>query len=118
MAAEHVAERSKQENPPALPDAEPVTRPLRLFARPEPVEAMAEVPEGPPVTFRWRRALYRIARVEGPERIAAEWWREDALTRDYFRVEDANGHRFWIYREGLYGSQTNSPRWYLHGVFA
>ena len=95
-----------------------IIRPLRLFARPEPVEAIAEVPDGPPVHFRWRRALYRIARAEGPERIAAEWWRADGPTRDYFRVEDSAGHRFWLYREGLYGRETVSPRWYLHGVFA
>ena len=68
--------------------------------------------------FRWRRVLYRIARAEGPERIAAEWWRDDELTRDYFRVEDAEGHRFWLFREGLYGRETTAPRWYLHGVFA
>jgi protein ImuB len=95
-----------------------LTRPLRLFTRPEPVEAIAEVPDGPPVHFRWRRALYRIARAEGPERIAAEWWRDDGLTRDYFRVEDSAGHRFWLYREGLYGRELITPRWFLHGVFA
>lgn len=97
----------------------PIDRPLRLFARPEPVEAVAEVPDGPPVRFRWRRAIYRIARAEGPERIAAEWWRDDDdLTRDYFRVEDLDGHRFWLFREGLYGRETAAPRWYLHGLFA
>ena len=68
--------------------------------------------------FRWRRAIYRVARAEGPERIASEWWREEALTRDYFRVEDAAGHRFWLYREGLYGREVTNPRWFLHGVFA
>jgi protein ImuB len=91
---------------------------LRLLARPEPVEAVAEVPDGPPVRFRWRRALYRVARAEGPERIASEWWRNDDLTRDYFRVEDISGYRFWLFREGLYGRETATPRWYLHGVFA
>lgn len=95
-----------------------IDRPLRLFARPEPVEAVAEVPDGPPVRFRWRRALYRVARAEGPERIAAEWWRGDDLTRDYFRVEDVSGYRFWLFREGLYGRESLAPRWYLHGVFA
>ena len=96
----------------------PIDRPLRLFARPEPVEATAAVPDGPPLHFRWRRALYRVARAEGPERIAPEWWRDaDALTRDYFRVEDSTGHRFWLFREGLYGRETTAPRWYLHGVF-
>jgi protein ImuB len=95
-----------------------IDRPLRLLARPEPVEATAAVPDGPPLHFRWRRALYRVARAEGPERIAPEWWRDaDALTRDYFRVEDATGHRFWLFREGLYGRETTAPRWYLHGVF-
>ena len=98
--------------------SELIARPLRLFARPEPVEAIAEIPDGPPARFRWRRTLYRVARAEGPERIAAEWWRDDDLTRDYFRVEDLTGHRFWLFREGLYGRETNTPRWYLHGVFA
>jgi protein ImuB len=96
-----------------------IDRPLRLLSRPEPVEAVAEVPDGPPVHFRWRKALYCIARAEGPERIATEWWRnDDDLTRDYFRVEDISGHRFWLFREGLYGRETVEPRWYLHGMFA
>jgi len=104
---------------PAL-SAEPIDRPLRLFAKPELVEAIAEVPDGPPLGFRWRRALYRVVRAEGPERIAAEWWRADTdnFTRDYFRVEDSAGHRFWLYREGLFGRETGTPRWYMHGVFA
>ena len=103
--------------PPCDP-SEAIDRPLRLFARPEPIEAIAGVPDGPPIHFRWRRALYRITRAEGPERIASEWWRDDEMSRDYFRVEDVSGHRFWLFREGLYGRETISPRWYLHGVFA
>ena len=97
-------------------------RPIRLFRHPEPLEVPAtEVPEGPPLHFRWRRALYRVARAEGPERIAPEWWREeaDAPVRDYFRVEDADGRRYWLYRQGLYGaSQKTVPRWFMHGLFA
>jgi protein ImuB len=95
-------------------------RPLRLFTHPEPVEAIAEVPEGPPITFRWRRALHRVSRAEGPERIEAEWWidGEAANPRDYFRIEDQGGRRFWLYREGLYGAGTLPPRWFMHGVFA
>lgn len=103
---------------PVPEPAETIDRPLRLFARPEAVEAVAEVPDGPPVRFRWRRVLYRVTRAEGPERIGSEWWRDDELTRDYFRVEDVAGHRFWLFREGLYGRETVAPRWYLHGVFA
>ncbi|MGO8711199.1 MAG: DNA polymerase Y family protein [Rhizomicrobium sp.] len=95
-------------------------RPLRLFAKPEPIEVVAEVPEGPPVRFRWRHALHAVALAEGPERIAMEWWRHQAAapTRDYFRVEDTEGRRFWLYRAGLYGRETDSPRWFVHGVFA
>lgn len=112
-------------DPPPLPLAEAavkaIERPLRLLAAPEPVEAVAaEVPDGPPATFRWRQATYRVVRVEGPERIAAEWWRlgTSALTRDYFRVEDLGGHRFWLFREGLYGQEAVHPGWFMHGVFA
>lgn len=103
---------------PEAIEEEPIDRPLRLFARPEPVETIAEIPEGPPLRFRWRRALYEVVRAEGPERIAAEWWREDGLTRDYYRVEDSAGHRFWLYRDGLYDRETAAPRWFLHGLFA
>jgi len=95
-----------------------LARPLRLLARPEPVEAVAEVPEGPPRLFRWRRVTHRVTRAEGPERIAPEWWRPgERRTRDYYRVEDAEGRRFWLYRDGLYLRDTEGPRWYLHGVF-
>ncbi|CCV04324.1 Protein imuB [Mesorhizobium metallidurans STM 2683] len=101
----------------------PRERPIRLFRSPEPIEVPAtEMPEGPPMNFRWRRALYRVARAEGPERIAPEWWRgqggEDAPTRDYFRIEDSDGRRYWLYRQGLYGASQASPRWFMHGVFA
>ena len=93
-------------------------RPLRLFVRPEPIEALAEVPDGPPLRFRWRRVLHDIAAIEGPERIAAPWWRRaGAPTRDYFRAEDSQGRRFWLYREGLWGRETAQARWFVHGVF-
>jgi protein ImuB len=126
----HIPERAAQSVPAmadiagsgAWPEREkgvPPLRPLRLFDPPEPVdETLSEVPDGPPVRFRWRRVMREVARVEGPERIAPEWWRRDdaSLTRDYFRVEDREGHRYWLYREGLYG--RDRPRWFLHGLFA
>ena len=94
-------------------------RPIRLFRQPEPVEVAAtEVPEGPPLHFRWRRVMHRVARSEGPERIAPEWWREDVPTRDYFKVEDAEGRRYWLYRQGLYETSQQAPRWFMHGIFA
>lgn len=94
-------------------------RPIHLFDPPHPVETLAEVPDGPPVRFRWRRVEHRVAFAEGPERIAPEWWRQsdDSLTRDYYRVEDETGRRFWLFREGLYGRDTGPPRWFLHGLF-
>jgi len=95
-------------------------RPIHLFERPEPIEATAEVPDGPPVNFRWRRVLHQVAHAEGPERIAMQWWRDDTgrpLTRDYFRVESREGVRVWLYREGFYNARAR-PHWFLHGVFA
>jgi len=92
-------------------------RPIRLFARPEPVEAVAELPDGPPVFFRWRKIGRRVRRAEGPERIAAEWWREaeDAPARDYYRIEDDSGRRYWLYRDGP--ATPEGARWFLHGLF-
>ncbi|MCW2309073.1 protein ImuB [Rhodobium gokarnense] len=95
----------------------PASRPIHLFDPPQPIETLAEVPDGPPLRFRWRRAMHDIARAEGPERIAAEWWRADGLTRDYYRVEDDSGRRYWVFREGLYGLEAERPRWFLHGIF-
>lgn len=100
-------------------------RPFRLLPRPEPIQVIAEVPEGPPKRFTWRRMTYRVVRAEGPERIAPEWWisaRTDR-PRDYYRVEDEDGRRFWLFREGLYrnvaGDDTEPlPSWHLHGLFS
>ncbi|WP_241490661.1 Y-family DNA polymerase [Sphingomonas sanguinis] len=100
---------------------EPPSRPIHLFDPPQPIESLAaETPDGPPARFRWRRKLHDVARAEGPERIAGEWWRRADMappTRDYYRVEDVRGRRFWIFRHGLY-SETERPRWYVHGLFA
>ncbi len=118
VQAKAVPERDATE--PATQDTLAPARPARLFARPERIEAIAEVPDGPPVRFRWRRVLHEVTAAEGPERIALEWWRDaagSALTRDYFRIETRAGMRVWLYREGLYGRETDAPRWFLHGLF-
>ncbi|HAH11572.1 MAG TPA: hypothetical protein DCL48_15870 [Alphaproteobacteria bacterium] len=99
----------------------PPERPLLMLPAAEPAEVIAEIPDGPPKRFRWRKTLYEAARAEGPERIAPQWWRHGTkgqATRDYYRVEDAQGRRFWLYREGLFGEQDTSPKWFVHGVFA
>lgn len=100
------------------PGARP--RPPLLLAPPEPVDVIAPLPEGPPQRMRWRGKLYALSHAEGPERIAAEWWRtrDAAPTRDYYMAEDGAGHRFWLYREGIPGRETALPRWFLHGMFA
>ena len=98
---------------------EPPLRPVQIFDPPQPIEAMAQVPDGPPLHFNWRRSKHIVARAEGPERIAPEWWRTShAHARDYYRVEDTLGGRFWLFRVGLYGGETGAPRWYIHGRFA
>jgi protein ImuB len=109
--------------PSLWPEPEPgegPRRPIRLFDPPQAIEALAEVPDGPPLRFRWRRVLHEVARAEGPERIAPEWWRVEpgTLARDYYRIEDAEGRRFWVFRQGFYGHSGQPPRWFLHGLFA
>ncbi|MFG1302229.1 DNA polymerase Y family protein [Xanthobacter sp. V3C-3] len=109
--------------PPAGPQpadlADLPPRPLTMFDPPQPIEAVAEVPDGPPLRFRWRRVLHEVVHAEGPERIAAEWWRQGqaAPTRDYYRVENRQGRRFWLFRVGLYDREPAPPRWFLHGLF-
>jgi protein ImuB len=131
---------------PTPPAGEPPLRPIHLFDPPQPIEVLGvEVPDGPPHRFRWRRTLHEVARFEGPERIAAEWWRrrptpvlipkagggedsgtelrfllgdEPERTRDYYRVEDKRGRRFWIFRHGFFAAEKPMPGWYLHGLFA
>ena len=103
-------------------------RPLLLLPQAEPTEVTALIPDGPPRRFRWRGATYDIIGAQGPERIADEWWRApyppaqageaNGLSRDYYLVEDNEGQRFWLYREGLYGREIATPRWFVHGLFA
>ncbi len=123
----HLPERAAQLVPAqraAPPSARPAPatppRPLCLFDPPQPIDTLAEVPDGAPLRFRWRQALHEVTRAEGPERIAPEWWRAppDSLPRDYYRLEDAAGRRFWVFREGLHGNAEAAPRWFLHGLFA
>jgi protein ImuB len=95
-------------------------RPPLVLPRAEPADVMALVPEGPPRRFRWRGVMRTVAHAQGPERIAGEWWRHRKAqpTRDYYLVEDDAGRRFWLFREGLYGRETASPCWFVHGLFA
>jgi protein ImuB len=98
----------------------PVIRPQRMLDRPEAIDVIYATPEGMPRRFIWRRAVHDIARVAGPERIAPEWWRQpsSARLRDYYRVEDSGGRRYWIYREGLIGDGRGGlPNWFIHGLF-
>lgn len=104
---------------------EPPLRPLSLFNPPQRVDVLAAIPDGPPRRFRWRGHFHEVVRQEGPERIAPEWWLKrrghdvnPGLTRDYYRVEDGEGRRFWLFRHGLYGVESSSPAWFLHGLFA
>ena len=126
----HVPELSVGRARPLAPSPETrpwdreTPRPTRLFRRPEPVEGViALTPDDPPTQFRWRGQLHRVRRAEGPERIGEEWWKGDIAdvsighVRDYYRVEDAEGARFWLFRAGLYGDPATPPKWWLHGLF-
>ncbi|WP_420562221.1 Y-family DNA polymerase [Thalassobaculum sp.] len=126
--AGHIPERASQLRPADLEAAEVLpsgsdgkSRPVRLLRPPEAADVLYAVPDGPPARLVWRRQTHRVVRSEGPERIAPEWWRERSTTRlrDYYRVEDAEGRRYWIYREGLPGDgRGGAPRWFVHGLDA
>ncbi len=100
--------------PGAWPQDRP--RPVMFLPRPAPIDVVAPVPDYPPMMFRYKGKMHRIRHAEGPERIEAEWWRQKSELRDYYRLEDEAGQRYWIYRLGHY-AQDNPSRWYLHGFF-
>lgn len=126
LEASHVPERAERwgdcpTNPDKTTGPPASERPIRLFATPEEIRVLYAVPEGPPAQFIWRRQTHRMARYEGPERIAPEWWKDRPGTRlrDYFKVEDHSGRRFWVYREGLHeDGRGGDPHWFIHGMFA
>ncbi len=153
--ASRIPERAAVRGPPLAPGpaasdfagTQPGERPFLLLSPPEPITVMAEVPDGPPLCFTWRRVSHAVVRAAGPERIAPEWWthltapeRGDATaaaaadnglegepddpaarerTRDYYVTETGDGARFWLFREGFYSAASldRAPRWFLHGLF-
>ncbi|MBB3747199.1 protein ImuB [Rhizobium sp. BK591] len=125
--ASDVPERSVRRIAAAAPDVTESwvhhwPRPVRLMARPEPIDVIALLPDHPPVSVTWRGKRRRIKRADGPERIFGEWWTKNSefdAVRDYFVIEDESGERLWIYRsgDGVYAA-TGSHRWFCHGIFA
>ncbi len=98
-----------------------LARPLLIFAPPEPARVIAAVPDGPPMRLTWRRVTRKIVKSQGPERIAPEWWNlsEGERPRDYYHIEDEDGRRYWLFRDGLYGDDdATPPKWFVHGLSA
>lgn len=88
-------------------------RPLHLLSRPERIEVSAPIPDYPPMLFRYKGKVHNIVKADGPERIEREWWLEQGQHRDYYRVEDEEGQRYWLFRAGHY--DDSNYQWYLHG---
>ena len=91
-------------------------RPIQLLARPERIEVTAPIPDYPPMLFQHKGKLHRIVKADGPERIEQEWWLQQGQHRDYYRVEDEEGFRYWLFRLGHYDDKKF--QWFLHGFFA
>ena len=96
-------------------------RPMRLLSPPEPIQAIALLPDHPPSQIRWRGQNWRIRRATGPERIGPKWWQnqqsDKMVSRDYYRLETQDGYRLWVYRSGL-PDRGDAISWHLHGLFA
>lgn len=126
LHASHLPERAETiagilEHTPSMGTPMTRERPIRLLSPPEEIHVIYAVPDGPPAQFIWRKQTHKVARYAGPERIAPEWWKDPAGTRlrDYFRIEDHNGRRLWLYREGMYeDGRGGDPQWFIHGMFA
>lgn len=96
-------------------------RPSRMLLHSEQIEVIALTPDHPPASITWRGKRRRIKRGDGPERVFGEWWTRDAemeAVRDYYAIEDEDGHRFWVYRSGDgVDPATGSSKWFIHGIF-
>ncbi len=117
----HIPEKASVRTPVSFcsrPSVAPpeAPRPIRLLMPPEPIAAAFLFPDDPPFLFLWRGRRHRVRRADGPERISQEWWEGESGIRDYYRVEDEEGRRFWLYRTGL-PSKGERPLWFLHGLF-
>lgn len=87
----------------------PGWRPLRLENPPAHIRAMSVAPHGPPIQFDFRGHTHTVKLFWGPERIETGWWRGPTIRRDYWKVEDQTGHRFWMFRE------LRNREWFVHG---
>jgi len=92
-------------------------RPVQLLCKPEAIQVTAPIPDYPPMLFRYKNKLHKIKKADGPERIESEWWIEETPHRDYYCVEDEEGHRYWLFRSGHY-SGVEKYQWFIHGFFA
>lgn len=91
-------------------------RPLHLLKVPERIEVTAPIPDYPPMLFRYKGKIHKIIKADGPERIEREWWLQQGQHRDYYRVEDDEGRRYWLFRLGHY--HDKSCQWFIHGFLA
>lgn len=99
-------------------------RPSYLLPSPEPIIALAMLPDQPPSVIRWRGRQLKVIRGIGPERICHEWWHtpltadpaaanlQQLTARDYFRIQDENGRWLWIFRNSA------SFEWFMHGIWS
>ncbi|WP_276134229.1 Y-family DNA polymerase [Polluticoccus soli] len=91
-------------------------RPVNLLPKPELIDVTVQMPDYPPMLFKYKGKLHNISKADGPERIEQEWWLRNGHYRDYYCVEDNDGARYWLFRLGPYTG--NEPKWFLHGFFA
>lgn len=96
-------------------------RPVLMFKRPKLIEAIAEVPDGPPKQFSFRGLRFKVKNSTPPERIIEPLLGSKTMpinsfkARDYYQIHTESGANFFIYRSGEYGG-TEPPKWFIHGV--
>ncbi|WP_442484314.1 Y-family DNA polymerase [Aeoliella sp. SH292] len=96
---------------PVVTKLAPLDRPLRFYSKPERIETLSFLHEGPPIRFTLAGQQHTVAHYRGPERIETGWWRHQGVRRDYYRVETTEGRRFWLFR------CLRRQKWFLHGAY-
>lgn len=116
MPERSIKEASSLQEESAIDWDEDVPRPVFLLPIPERIEVMVQLPDYPPIQFRYQDKWHKVAKADGPERIEQPWWIENGLYRDYYCVEGDKGARYWLFRLGAYNA--TEPKWFIHGFFA
>jgi hypothetical protein len=81
----------------------PDTRRIRRLKQPRELE-VEPAEDGTPLRVSFRGIWQDVTLMRRPWRIDQHWWREDPISRVYYRVASTDGPPFTLYRDQVKGT--------------